>query len=234
MANFWPSGVIFMVNSNNNRNPKRKTLWRSAKQPLLALTCSLLLISSNAIAVPHCAPAGEVIPYQSSLASAGFFANLRNSETSVNYQMDQMLANASTNRIQVATERPLCGTSCGGARLAIIFSSTPNLRLSDYDESDRCEQLRKQTRAAPIVYAGRIFNSADEAREWYHDLTQGDGPDGEDLYQRCPGSCSPEYSSTIIRDKEKMIISTTIVCGHARDKDDGQYQLESAFRWVCP
>lgn len=206
-------------------------MWHRIK---LFILLGSALIPAALYAETACLPIGSTIPQRSSLASAGFFANLRNSESSLNYIMDSMLTEAFTNRSSMATEHPVCPNSCGGARLAIEFDSTPNLRRSGYSDSDACEKLEAETKRNPILYQGRIFDSADEAKDWYHDLTQGDGPDGEDLYQRCPGSCSPSYASTILKNSEKLLVTTSIVCGHARDRDDNQYRLTYSFRWICP
>jgi hypothetical protein len=107
------------------------------------------------------------------------------------------------------------------------------MTLPEYEDSPSCQRLLEATRQQPIVYDNRQFDTRDDAEEWYNDLTQGDGADGEDLYNRCPGQCSPSYSSVIYRKNGKFVITTSIVCGHARDKDDNQYRLTSSLRWMC-
>lgn len=206
-----------------------QTAWRLIKLSALLLAWT----PSVTLAAPTCSPAGETIPFQSSLASAGYFANFRNSESSVNFQTDALLSAASQKRSEIEGEHPLCVDSCSNARLAIVFSSTPNMRRSGYDDAADCDRLDAETAKNPITYSGRTFENADDARSWYHELTQGDGTDGEDLYTRCPGSCSPAYTSSIIREDERLVISTSIHCGHARDRDDNQYRLATGFRWEC-
>jgi hypothetical protein len=107
------------------------------------------------------------------------------------------------------------------------------MTLPEYEDSPSCQKLLEATKQQPISYSNREFNTQDDAEEWYNDLTQGDGTDGEDLYNRCPGQCSPSYTSIIHRRNGKFLITTSIICGHARDKDDNQYRLTSSLRWMC-
>jgi hypothetical protein len=107
------------------------------------------------------------------------------------------------------------------------------MALPEYEDSPSCQRLLEATQQQPIVYGNRQFDTQDDAEEWYNDLTQGDGADGEDLYSRCPGQCSPSYSSVIYRKSGQFVITTSIICGHARDKDDNQYRLTSSLRWIC-
>jgi len=148
--------------------------------------------------------------------------------------MDTLLGEAKAAAYKTA-ETPLpCPKACSKPVVAVVFTSSPNLALQDYDEHSTCLKLYDSTRASPIVYANRAFPSDQEAKEWYKELTQGDGPDGADLYERCPGRCSPSYSSTAYRREGQFVVTTSIVCGHARDKDDDQYRLTASLRWLCP
>jgi hypothetical protein len=182
---------------------------------------------------PVCTPLGADMPVGSALASASFFANLRNASNSINYLMDQLIAKSEVQAQKVSLDQKTCVRACSSPVVAVVFNSTPNMTLNDYDEASSCQKYYEATKATPIVYANREFDSQEDAEGWYEDLTQGDGEDGEDLYERCPGSCSPAYSSVIYKRKEKFLVSTSIVCGHARDKDDNQYRLNAALRWMC-
>jgi hypothetical protein len=211
-----------------------RTLSRSTSAFLLCLVAALLLAKNAIAAQPPCSVARRDLPVGSALASAGFFANLRNARHSINYTTDELLTKA--RRIaQVATPEPRgCKDPCTTPVVAIVFTSTPNLVLDSYDESTECQRYFEETRLNPIVYEKRAFDSEEEAKEWYHDLTRGSGEDGEDLYTRCPGMCSPAYSSVAYKQGEKFIVTATVVCGHARDKDDDQYKLTASVRWICP
>ena len=148
--------------------------------------------------------------------------------------MDSLLAEAFMATETLSRQPIKCKTPCDSAQIAVVFKSSPQIVLTDYEDKAQCELLLSKTTATPIQYRPAIFNSADAAKDWYHDLTQGDGPDGEDLYRRCDGSCSPIYTSTVIKEGENFKITTSIICGHARDKDDDQYLLESGIQWLCP
>jgi hypothetical protein len=180
-----------------------------------------------------CTPLNTDIPVRSTLASAGFFANLRKASNSISYLMDQLITESESRASELSHRESACKRSCTDAVLAVVFSSSPHMTMPDYDESSTCQQLYTSTQKSPITYSGRSFDSQEEAEEWYDDLTQGDGNDGEDLYARCPGKCSPSYSSVSYKRAGKFIVSTSIICGHARDKDDNQYRLSAALRWIC-
>lgn len=181
---------------------------------------------------PCVQPAND-IPVGHTLASAGFFDNLRNSDDSIRFQMDELLSKSEAQASQQAQPPRPCTQSCAHPVVAVVFASVPNMTLSAYGDSPTCQKLLEETTKDPIVYAKRTFQTQQDAKEWYNDLTQGDGADGEDLYTRCPGSCSPAYSSVIYRIGDKLVVTTSIICGHARDKDDNQYRLTSSLRWMC-
>lgn len=180
-----------------------------------------------------CTPLGTDIPVGSALASASFFANLRNASNSINYLMDRLIAKSEVQAQKISLDQKACARACSNPVVAVVFTSTPNMTLDGYDEASSCQKFYEATKATPIVYANRAFDSQGDAEGWYEDLTQGDGVDGEDLYEKCPGKCSPAYSSVIYKREERFLVSTSIVCGHARDKDDNQYRLNAALRWVC-
>lgn len=181
-----------------------------------------------------CTPLGREIALETSLASAGFFANLRNADHSIRSRTDQMLKDARSAAQTMSAQEARCKRSCEAPVVAVLFNSTPHRYLVNHREASQCQALLESTTKTPIVYEKRRFPSDDEARGWYEDLTQGDGVDGEDLYRRCPGACSPAYSSLAYRDGSEFVVSTSIVCGHARDKDDDQYSLSTGLRWICP
>ncbi len=207
--------------------------WKISGSVVATIVWALIGMS-NATAQSPCTPPQQDISIRSTLASAGFFDNLRNSDDSIRYQMDQLLSLSETKAGELDKQKSPCGSSsCAAPVVAVVFSSTPNRTLPEYEDSPSCQKLFETTQQQPIVYSNRQFDTQDDAEEWYNDLTQGDGPDGEDLYNRCPGQCSPSYSSVLYRKGGKFIVTTSIVCGHARDKDDNQYRLSSSLRWIC-
>lgn len=188
---------------------------------------------TSSFAQSGCSPLNIDIPVRSTLASAGFFANLRKSSNSISYLMDQLITESESRASNLVQHESECKRSCTNSVIAVVFSSVPNVTLPDYDESSTCQRLYEGTQKSPITYNDRSFDSQEDAEEWYDDLTQGDGTDGEDLYAKCPGKCSPSYSSVSYKHGGKFIVSTSIICGHARDKDDNQYRLSAALRWIC-
>jgi hypothetical protein len=215
-------------------SPQKNSMKRS--KVVCGILASLLLSLTEgrlAYGQSPCTQPINDIPVGHTLASAGFFDNLRNSDDSIRFQMDELLSKSEAHAIQEAQPPNPCAQSCVHAVVAVVFSSVPNLTLSAYDDSPTCQKLLEETTKEPIVYGKRTFETQEDADEWYNDLTQGDGTDGEDLYNRCPGNCSPSYSSLIYRINDKLVVTTSIICGHARDKDDNQYRLTSSLRWMC-
>lgn len=203
---------------------------------VLRVTCVFLMFAfvRCVYAAPPCVPHSEIVPIRATLASAGFFANLRGAEKSINSRMDTLLNEARDAAHELNIHENMCKHRCASPVVAVLFNSVPNQTLPSYDESPLCQRLFEETSKQPIRYAHRRFASEEKTKSWYHDLTQGDGDDGEDLYRRCPGKCSPSYSSEVYHDGSDFVVSTSIVCGHARDKDDDQYRLSAAIRWICP
>jgi hypothetical protein len=202
---------------------------------LTGIFFSLLAQASVALAAPSpCTPLNTDIPVRSTLASAGFFANLRRADNSISFLMDQLISASEAKATEISVSESHCIRTCPDALTAVVFTSTPHKTLPDHDDAAMCAKLFESTQQTPIRYENRTFDSQEEAEEWYDDLTQGDGPDGEDLYARCPGACSPAYSSITYKINGKFAVSTSVVCGHARDKDDNQYRLSASVRWMCP
>jgi hypothetical protein len=201
------------------------------------ITIAAMLLGFFPVAVSvadtPCTPLNRPTLVRSTLASAGFFANLRNAPHSVSFQINQILSEARQARSELLARELMCRHSCKDAVPAMILRSTPHQTLLDYDEFQRCEELRQTTSRAPIRFSDRRFASAKEAQEWFEDLTQGDGPDGEALYKLCPGRCSPEYTSTEYLHDNSVVTSVSAVCSHARDRSDDQFSISASIVWIC-
>lgn len=194
----------------------------------------ILAASASAVADPKCASLSQDVSVRSTLASAGFFTNLRNADHSLRHRTDVLLRESENAAAQLFAREMGCQRACAHAVVAVVFSTTPNMALTNYDERERCQELLTKTRQRPIQFLNRSFDELEDLESWYSDLMQGDGKDGESLYEQCPGRCSPHYTSTLFKRGGSFDISTSVVCGHARDKDDDQYVLRAALRWVCP
>ena len=210
--------------------------FMTPRSAILCAYVSLIAVCAGptpTVAQSACSPLTSDVPVRSTLASAGFFANLRKASNSISYLMDQLVTESTAKALNLEQQESTCKKSCKDSVVAVVFASVPHMTLPDYDEASTCQQLYEATQKSPIVYGGRSFDTQEEAEDWYDDLTQGDGIDGEDLYAKCPGKCSPSYSSISYKHGGKIIVSTSIICGHARDKDDNQYRLTASLRWIC-
>jgi hypothetical protein len=203
---------------------------------LLALGVGLLLAGQlPALAAGDCGSAYVDVPGTSALGSASMWANARSASDSLKVQSRTLLEQATANRKLVAPPESGCATGCkpAGPPL-VVFRSVPNKFRVDYSDAGVCKKLEAQTRTAPFRYGGKTFASLDELNSWFSDFSQGDGPDGEDLYQRCSGNCSPQYTNVIdVTTNSKLNLFADVVCGPARDKSDNQYRLSIAYRFAC-
>ncbi len=171
---------------------------------------------------------------KSSLGSAGTWANLRGSEGSLKAETQKLLTEGEKTLSGVPAPANFCGEGCELAKQPIlVFRSTPNKFLDDYGDAEDCKQRFAKTKQDPIRYNSQHFSSLEDLNSWFSDFSQGKGKEGGDLYQRCPGDCSPQYTNLITRDGAKYVLSSEVVCGPARDKSDNQYQLTSSYRWRC-
>ncbi len=184
------------------------------------------------LASPQCLNLHQELQFDSRVATAGFWANYRNHEGSINHEMDDML-NAADHQVEVIMKQTRCKDSCKDGALTLVFRSAPLKILQEYEDFQYCAQLEHRTITNPIVYANRRFKSRDAAKEWYSSLTQGKGPDGKDLYRQCDRNCSPSYTTLVTKHDDHFVLTSKIICGHARNKDDNQYRLSSSFIWSC-
>lgn len=128
----------------------------------------------------------------------------------------------------------LCPSYCKARPIAVFdFSSAPVKIRKNYRDKEKCSKHLIETRKTPIRYSDRKFDSLSAFKKWYHELSQGKGSDGKDLYKRCDGSCSPQYSFVISSSQGILNVTSTIICAHARDMSDNNYQVRSSFRWTC-
>ncbi len=186
--------------------------------------------SSPADTTEKCAPAQQQVG--NTTASANFFSNVAKRPGSLAFESQALLKKA---KAMAATAEPSCAEGCrsqGSAK--IVLRTTPNKYLGEYDDFAHCKALLEQTTAKAIQYQGMSFESSDEFNEWYQDFTSGKGKEGEDLYSRCDLSCSPQYTSTISeRPSGELLASTSVICGHARDKSENNYRLTAELHWLC-
>lgn len=171
---------------------------------------SIILISiSAAHAEPPCA---EWQNYPTTLASASTWTNLRNSEDSIKFKIGNLLKEG-------------IGSS---SSTKFSIKSTPNKLLDNYSDKTYCETKKQETENSPLQFNSPEIPSLDNLNSWIADFSQGKGEKGGELYEKCDRSCSPSYEYHISYRKEqgeKINVTASVVCGHARDKDDNQYTL---------
>ena len=118
--------------------------------------------------------------------------------------------------------------NAGGDRIVKI-KIEPNKTLTSYSEFETCEALLKKTKTKSFKVENKRFRSAEELNSWISNFSQGDNIEGKILYKQCPGSCSPSYTYLVKRENSELLLDAKVVCGHARDKGDNLYQLQTSF-----
>jgi len=181
-----------------------------------------------------CSSYTREVPIASEVASASLLANVLNRPDSLR-ATSQRLFRDSADQIGDADEPiDLCPSHCeipGGPQ--VVFRSEPRQTLDDYDQLDRCEQRLHDTQDVPLVYEDRVFDSVGALTHWWREFARGKGSDGKDLFERCDGRCSPRYTSVITQSGAQLVVDTEVVCGHARDRQDNQFDLAYSLRWTC-
>jgi hypothetical protein len=193
-----------------------------------------VFFASLAQASDDCAAVYLEIPLDKAKGNANVFANAVNQESSVRAKTSRMINAAVKSSLLDKRPEVSCPAHCVPANRAVtVLRTTPSKFLSDYADKDKCENYLKETRQNPLRYLDRQFLSQAELNEWSRSFTQGKGDDGRDLYNRCDGKCSPQYSYFIEFENAQYRLDVEVVCGPARDKEDNTYDLETATRWNC-
>lgn len=181
-----------------------------------------------------CSQVKKDIKLASSLASASTWSNMRGGAGSLNAESKRLIADAWKNAGTNQAPANLCPKTCSsGLSPQVILVTTPNKTLASYSEQAACRQKLAETQKKPLLYPDRRFATLDELNSWFSSFSQGSGTDGKDLYTKCDGSCSPRYESVITKEAAGYRVTTSVICGEARDKDDNQYALTSSIRWGC-
>lgn len=201
----------------------------------LLLVTFPLLIANAALAdsADKCSGIEKVVKQESTLATASFFANERDQAGSIRYESGAMLEKAENKISSAQKPTELCPAGCQiSDKPEVIFKAVPNKFLSDYSDYDKCQKLLEETEKTPFKY-NEQFSSIDQIESWFSDFSRGKGEDGKDMYDKCSGKCSPQYKLIISKESGKYSLDADVVCGHARDKKDNQYELSYSYRWSC-
>lgn len=204
---------------------------------ILAMLVIASAISITEIAVADtgdkCSGIEKDVKQESTLATASLFANERNKAGSIRYESGAMLEKAESGVGGAQKPADICPSDCEiSEKPEVIFKAVPNKFLSDYSDYDKCQKLLEETEKTPFAYHEQ-FSSLDQIESWFSDFSRGKGEDGNDMYDKCSGKCSPQYELIISKDSGKFSLDAEVICGHARDKKDNQYELSYSYRWSC-
>lgn len=198
------------------------------------LTLLVFPISIAQAQILKCEDFDKKQPLQHSTASASFFDNLWGLDNSVKKVAHSLLASASDRLRSLTPPQGMCPRSCSVAPPEIIFTAAPRKHLEEYDDKALCTQHLTQTSHRPLIYTAQNLENLEEVADRFSDLSQGDGKDGEDLYEKCDGDCTPSFEITLTPNKANGFDeSSSVICGHARDKDDNLYILTTSILWKC-
>ncbi len=181
-----------------------------------------------------CGAVKKEVPFRSELGDTGVFANLRGTADCVKVRSHALLKDAAAKQDEQKPPEGLCPAGCQPvSKPVILFRSEPNKLLEEYDDKPACDQLFVQTQKEPITFFNRKFPDIDEVADYFGEFSQGKGTDGERLYEICHSTCSPRYTATIEEEANGFVMNTAVICGAARDRDDGQYRLSAHYEWTC-
>jgi len=180
-----------------------------------------------------CSSAVKTVKMESTQATASFFANEGNKPGSIRYESGAILEKADNGLASAEKPADLCPQGCTlPDKPVIVFRAIPQKFLTNYPDYDKCQKLLEETEKTPFEY-NKDFGSMSEVESWFSDFSRGKGADGQNMYDRCSGQCSPQYEFFIADANGKLALDADVVCGHARDKDNNMYDISYSYRWQC-
>lgn len=132
-------------------------------------------------------------------------------------------------------DHPTKGQLCpGNASPFIEFIAVPHQVENDEDSRKECEGFLESSRRSPMRWEGLTAEQDESFSDLFLSFSRGSSDAGEELYERCPGSCSPNYRVFIpIKDgAPEGVVDVEVVCGLPRDTSDDQYEV--SVRVSCP
>ena len=181
----------------------------------------------------NCSSAVKTVKMESTQATASFFANERNKPGSIRYESGAILDKADNGLASAEKPEGLCPAGCAlPEKPVIVFQAVPQKFLTNYSDYNMCQKLLEQTEKTPFEY-NKDFGSMSEIESWFSDFSRGKGTDGQNMYEKCGGQCSPQYEFFIVNTNGKFALDADVVCGHARDKDNNMYDISYSYKWQC-
>ena len=155
--------------------------------------------------------------------------NLAEHPKSIRAIAGQQLKDALEKREQAAA-----GAACADcAKTRVVYRVAPTVFLPRESQQAVCLSLEQETRAQPFKFADRRFENLNQVNDWVMQFSQGRGPEGKDLYERCGANCSPRYEFLIAPDADGIALTTRVACGLARDRSSEDYEVSTALRTEC-
>jgi len=181
-----------------------------------------------------CGDTFKDVKLRDALGTTSLYANIRGSNGSLKALSAQLIEDGMEKGINSFPPENLCPAGCTSEKTPLVYLlSVPNKELTDYDDRATCEALLEKTSGQPVIFKDKSFDDLSELNSYYGNLSQGSGTDGKELYRICHSSCSLTYRSFIKRNPNGYSMEVEAVCGHARDKEEGNYRLTSFLRWRC-
>ncbi len=175
-------------------------------------------------------PVGET-PLASTTGSAHLIHNLASHPESIRAIARRLLEEA-LNGDHEKTHG--CAPNCATVkRPEVVYRVSPTEFLAPEEQRAVCKQFETETKAHPLRFESRVFETVDELNDWIMDFSQGFGKDGELLYEQCSSNCSPRYTFLIAEERAGYAVKTEVLCGLARDRTNNQYLISTALRRRC-
>jgi len=168
-----------------------------------------------------CIPTAEPTKLDSGAASAGYISNITNSAGSISAESHRML----TAALESARSKSPASW--------VKFTAIPTLAKDPGDSREACGREEQATRDKPLEFEEKHFDSVDDMTSWIMDFTRGQGDEGKQLYEQCPGKCSPQYIWWIEPRQNGMNVKPSAVCGLPRDRDGNMYELTTSIAPPC-
>lgn len=191
-----------------------------------------LLAPNPALSQEPCADPSQEMSVIRVVASAAFWPNFWNSKDSIKHQMVEIYERA-VEAVRLERERKQksrCRDCSENQISEVILESAPGKFLSAYEGQAACLKQYELTRKTPLQFPEQEFPDMESVVSWFADFSRGYGEHGRLLYSQCDGECSPQYRLSVREDKSRLLVSTEVICGPARDRGDNSYLLSAATK----
>ena len=147
------------------------------------------------------------------------------------FEVTEELIDRALKKIRDVPGHALC---LGNKQPIIEFFALPNLVEDSEETRAECGELLLSTEKAPMTWDHVAAEEDESFGDLFLSFSRGRSTAGEELYERCPGSCSPNYRVFIPLKNEQPVgvVDVEVVCGLPRDTSDDEYDV--SVRVSCP